>query len=783
MRVQPDNLIEVWLGAKKDILADHPELPEPRAGELAAAIVFNWLHEDWTKFRDEVRDEFMNPFSAGEMEMATRIDPQRLQLYGELTDWTPLRRLQQVSGSRTLLRDLDDPIVTEQSTPPAELIAIKNHWKTERIPETNKLETLWDLKQAWADIGAEFRGRRTGGGCLYTNHQGFHAIQTTFERLHKTSYGEHVGGLTVNLYSAEGAIDYLRQRAGELGGKAGENLERLADLFEEAISDALANKKEGVSIVDTTYPGIGDDLPFTVLKKSLRHEAAHVWEYTIDPDKEALVSDRMIKADPDYPRLQQWFSKYYENIKPAQIASEAMAFVISGDWKKGGFVDEEQALKFIDRFLSNVVLRYGKKALDRLHLTHPTTKEVIENVRSIPIRELRARRRAARDVEGGSQGAGEGTGPDRKAPRGRAAIRAAQSRLAGGWTGEDARGLRGHGPEPGAIRFSDQAINLSNIETAKQTDLHLPGDNWLISPGRRASQETLTASSQTTIAINGRHQSRQGIGVGVTTASFGRNDWLSGEELLVKESISQTKGVSKMQPKYGDDNRDTLTKENGEKTEAARKFENLEMSAGTAGAEIADRNQAVAATDSARSALNRWDIVNKIHAVENSGCVTEKDAAEWAKLNSQLATLDKSSLNADLSKSLQTISAIESIDPDGMRYTWRDLAVKSAEISRESLARYEMKAGNLGALSEGRMPAPVELSKDNYLVEALREIADIESLDPTKYSWKDRATMAIDIAREALNPAQRELTAGDEIRSEENRVEPRGRSMDYALCM
>jgi hypothetical protein len=75
------------------------------------------------------------------------------------------------------------------------------------------------------------------------------------------------------------------------------------------------------------------------------------------------------------------------------------------------------------------------------------------------------------------------------------------------------------------------------------------------------------------------------------------------------------------------------------------------------------------------------------------------------------------------------------------------------------------------------------LSKDNYLVEALREIADIESLDPTKYSWKDRATMAIDIAREALNPAQRELTAGDEIRSEENRVEPRGRSMDYALCM
>jgi hypothetical protein len=136
-------------------------------------------------------------------------------------------------------------------------------------------------------------------------------------------------------------------------------------------------------------------------------------------------------------------------------------------------------------------------------------------------------------------------------------------------------------------------------------------------------------------------------------------------------------------------------------------------------------------------------------------------------------------MNAELIKSLQTISAIESIDPDGMRYTWRDLAVKSAGIARESLARYEMKAGNLEALSEGR--TPVELLKDNRLIEALREIADVESLDPTKYSWKDRATKAIDIAREALdhNHIQPELTA----RSEEYRVERRSRGPDYSLSM
>jgi len=139
----------------------------------------------------------------------------------------------------------------------------------------------------------------------------------------------------------------------------------------------------------------------------------------------------------------------------------------------------------------------------------------------------------------------------------------------------------------------------------------------------------------------------------------------------------------------------------------------------------------------------------------------------------------RSTMNAELIKSLQTISAIESIDPDGMRYTWRDLAVKSAGIARESLARYEMKAGNLEALSEGR--TPVELLKDNRLIEALQEIADVESLDPTKYSWKDRAAKAIDIAREALdhNHLQPELTA----RSEEYRVERRSRGPDCSLSM
>ncbi|HEU0184573.1 MAG TPA: hypothetical protein VFS27_04615, partial [Blastocatellia bacterium] len=172
MRVQPENLTEVWEGAKMNILASHPQLPETRAGELAAAIVFNWFHEDLATSRDAIINEVKN--SAGRPE---RIDTQ--QLSEKLVDWTPLFNLQRISGSRNLLRDLEHPVVTERSTPPAEISRIRNHWRTERME--GALETLSDLKEAWGNIRAEFRKRSGGEGCLYTNSQGIHAIKTTFE--------------------------------------------------------------------------------------------------------------------------------------------------------------------------------------------------------------------------------------------------------------------------------------------------------------------------------------------------------------------------------------------------------------------------------------------------------------------------------------------------------------------------------------------------------------------------------------------------------------------------
>lgn len=625
MRVQPENLIEAWEGAKEGILADHPELPQTRAGELAAASVFNWFHEDWATFSDAVRDEVKN--SSGRPE---GIDPQRLQLYDKLVDWTPMHKLQQLSGSRNLLRDLEHPIVIERSTPPAEFIKIRNHWRTERME--GSIETFSDLKEAWGNIRAEFHGRSSGEGCLYTNSQGIHAIKTAFELIQEIPYSGRVDALTTNLSGAVEAIEYFRDIADVLGGKAGENVSNLADLFEEAILDARKNKREGFAAVDTTVPGDKDDPPLSYLKKLVRHEATHVWQYTINHKNPGLLSDKAIKADSDYPKLKLAFSAYYENIKPNEIVAEAVAFVVSGDWKRAGFTDQEQGLKFINRFFSNVVIRYGKKALDSLRLTHPTIKEVIENVRRTPIRELGSGRGTAKAIGGGPEGVAERSGNDSEATRDRATIRSTQSRLAGGGIGEDVRGLQGDSPEPGAVGSSDQERNP--VDTLR---------------------ERIAAAGAIDAGINIKERDSQ----------------------LYDANISQA-------PPY-------------------------------------------------RAEIPVQPIVD---FPQNSP--TDNDR--------------RNAVNADLIKSLQSIATIESIDPEGIRYTWREIAIESSMIAREALAYHEIQMGSFEVLSPQRQPGLGAFSKNgaDQLVEALQEIAYIEFLDPGQHSWKDRAVIAGTIAREAL---------------------------------
>ncbi len=136
----------------------------------------------------------------------------------------------------------------------------------------------------------------------------------------------------------------------------------------------------------------------------------------------------------------------------------------------------------------------------------------------------------------------------------------------------------------------------------------------------------------------------------------------------------------------------------------------------------------------------------------------------------------RNAVNARLIKSLREIATIEATDPDGARYTWRDIAAISARIAREALPTHEIRERS-PEVSHRDRPHWVSESGGDRARAALREIAGIESLDPTKHSWKDRAGMAINIAREALGAIQREETA----RNEENRVERRNRGPGHAL--
>src|SRR5262249_1251680 len=195
-------------------------------------------------------------------------------------------------------------------------------------------------------------------------------------------------------------------------------------------------------------------------------------------------------------------------------------------------------------------------------------KEVMENVRRIPIREHESGREAATDFGSGPESVAEGSGNDSEATRDRATIRSTQGRLAGGWTGEDVGGLRRDSADHNAVRSSTWEIKLLDSRTAKQPDL----DN--------------------------------------------------------QTSVSH-----------------------------------------------ALRDSAPPVADLPRQA-SLDDLDDK-----DDG---RRDVA-----------------NTDLIKSLQTIASIESIDPDGMRYTWRELAIESAMIAREALAYREIQTASFEELSGG----------------------------------------------------------------------------------
>ncbi|MCI0389873.1 MAG: hypothetical protein MOB07_14080 [Acidobacteria bacterium] len=286
---------------------------------------------------------------------------------------------------------------------------------------------------------------------------------------------------------------YFEKEADIWGGKAGENLKMLADLYKEAFVDALTNDNRAVVAVDTTCPDVTESPSLSYDKERHRHEAFHIWEYSVNPKIPGLLSESVIKADIDYAMLEGVFADYYESENtPNSIFSEAAAEVVAGAYRKAGFESRERALEFIDRFFTNVVKEYGKDSLDKLHLLRPEIKEIINDVRA---REITA---PGRDVRGVQEGVGEGAETDEETPRDGRAIRAANGHRE--WIGGNGEDQRRTGPEPGTAR--EQVNGHSDTEIARQpgheinTHLYTDKNTNQTMQGRSEPTQELVAALQ-----------------------------------------------------------------------------------------------------------------------------------------------------------------------------------------------------------------------------------------------------------------------------------------------
>src|SRR5262249_30415572 len=145
------------------------------------------------------------------------------------------------------------------------------------------------------------------------------------------------------------------------------------------------------------------------------HEAAHVWQYTVNPNNLGLISEEEMLADPDYPVLAREVGKFHKNPTPEDVYSEGTAWGIAGEGWHVGLYTKARAEGFLGRFFRAVKLRYGQETLDLLHLAHPHVRRVLDYVRSESVeRERNVGRReettSGRAVESGNTGAPDAGG-------------------------------------------------------------------------------------------------------------------------------------------------------------------------------------------------------------------------------------------------------------------------------------------------------------------------------------------------------------------------------------
>ncbi|MCI0389864.1 MAG: hypothetical protein MOB07_14035 [Acidobacteria bacterium] len=106
----------------------------------------------------------------------------------------------------------------------------------------------------------------------------------------------------------------------------------------------------------------------------------------------------------------------------------------------------------------------------------------------------------------------------------------------------------------------------------------------------------------------------------------------------------------------------------------------------------------------------------------------------------------KDALNADLITALREVATIEAVDPDGMRYTWKDLAIMSAVVAHKALQHHEIKTAILEALNDGKLHTTVDLVQslselgEGNVKKALLDLADRYVVSLQKHNWPANPT-------------------------------------------
>jgi hypothetical protein len=282
------------------------------------------------------------------------------------------------------------------------------YWNTKRIVDVPQTTEEWG--HVWAEIGAVFRPRSgEREGCICTNHQGFIAVQATLAM----SAGRPLAdltltdGLTLQWPWAFDVREQLQRQALSWSGKAQSKLQKLSDVIAEALADSMMKKKQAVAVVDTSSLLFGRWPKLWYEKYKRRHEATHIWQYTLNDKNLGLISEEKMLADPEYAVIAEKLEDYYPKMAPADVYSEAIAFLIAGQGVPVGLPTKKRANAFLERFFKEVQLEYGQQALDRLRIVHPRVRQLLDNVRSESVERIFGREEARRSGNAVESGAAE----------------------------------------------------------------------------------------------------------------------------------------------------------------------------------------------------------------------------------------------------------------------------------------------------------------------------------------------------------------------------------------